>query len=196
MPPAPWSGPVAEGCVGAGTGTSAFGYKAGIGTSSRLIEIAGEAATIGVLVQSNFGGRLRIDGIDFGRAIAPTTPDHGSSIMIIIATDLPLDNRLLNRVAKRATLGLARTGANGGHGSGDYIIACSTTCRTPSAMPASRAALAANEGEIDTAFQAVADAIEEAILNSLFQAERMTGWGGHVREAIDCEQLRNIRQRQ
>lgn len=183
------SGPVAEGCVGAGTGTSAFGFKAGIGTSSRTLEIGGQRATIGVLVQSNFGGRLTIAGVPMGDlAPQPPTPPHiGSSIMIVVATDLPLSNRLLNRVAKRATLGMARAGSSGGHGSGDYILAFSTTFRREADMLGIRLALSDNEGEIDPVFQATADATEEAILNSLFQAERMVGRDGHVREKLPID---------
>jgi D-aminopeptidase len=220
-------GPVAEGCVGAGTGTSAFGFKGGIGTSSRVVNIAGEPATIGVLVQSNFGGRLTIAGVPMdtlqdelalaAAAAATGTPPtaaaggageqpptatrpvgereapgaaragDGASIMVVVATDLPLSSRLLGRLAKRATFGLARAGSSGGHGSGDYVIAFSTSYRQgrhSAAKPAIREALARDESAIDAAFRAVADATEEAILNSLFRAERMVGRDGHVREAL------------
>ncbi len=102
------SGPVAEGCVGAGTGTAALGYKAGIGTASRSIQWGRERASVGVLVQANFGGRLRIDGIDFAQHRALEGRDQGASIMIVVATDLPLSSHLLNRVSKRAILGMAR----------------------------------------------------------------------------------------
>ena len=193
-------GPVAEGCVGAGTGTSAFGFKGGIGTSSRLVEIGGERGVVGVLVQSNFGGALTIAGVSLAdlrpRApvgprtpAAPTDAAQGSSIMMVVATDLPLSNRLLGRLAKRATFGLARTGSQGGHGSGDYVIAFSTTYRQPAAMAGARAALARDESLMDAAFRAVADATEEAIVNSLFQAERMVGRDGHTREALPVDQV-------
>ncbi|PON12406.1 hypothetical protein C2W62_39750, partial [Candidatus Entotheonella serta] len=188
------SGPVAEGCVGAGTGTAALGYKARIGTASRSIQWAGERASVGVLVQANFGGRLRIDGIDFAQHRALEGRDQGASIMIVVATDLPLSSRLLNRVSKRATLGMARVGSSGGHGSGDYVIAFSTSYRQLGSMPAWREALAADEGGIDVAFEAVADASEEAIVNSLLQAETMVGRDGHVCEAIDYEQVRQMLQ--
>lgn len=112
--------------------------------------------------------------------------------MIVLATDLPLSNRLLNRVCKRAAFGLARTGSSGGHGSGDYVIAFSTTCRRPGAMPAARQALSRQESLIDPVFQAAADATEEAILNALFRAERMVGRDGHVREALPLDRVRAL----
>jgi D-aminopeptidase len=205
-------GAVEEGCVGAGAGTSAFGFKAGIGTSSRVVELGGERGTLGVLVQANVGGRLAIDGVAVGdlqppsragrpRPAPPPTggggvPDRpgsqgderlGASIMMIVATDLPLSNRLLNRVAKRATLGMGRAGAAGGHGSGDYVIAFSTTYRIPAALPGARRALAADESVLDAAFVAVADATEEAILNSLFRAWTVVGRDGNRRDAIPID---------
>ena len=187
-------GPVAEGCVGAGTGTGAFRFKAGIGTASRVVEIGGQRGTIGVLVQSNFGGRLAIAGVSM-EALQPQRPEPpktGSSIMMVVATDLPLCNRLLNRVAKRATFGLARTGSSGGHGSGDYVLAFSTTYRQAGVMGEIRQALERNEGGIDAAFQATADATEEAIINSLLQAERMVGRDGHARECLPVEQAEEM----
>jgi len=187
-------GAVEEGAVGAGTGTGALGFKGGIGTASRIVEMGGETATIGVLVQSNFGGRLTIKGLAMDALDTPPQPppSSGNSIMIIVATDLPLCGRLLDRVCKRATFGLARTGSNGGHGSGDYVIAFSTSYRTPDAKPGVRQALAQNEGVIDEAFIAVADATEEAILNSIFKAERMLGRDGHVRQALPIERVLEI----
>jgi D-aminopeptidase len=182
-------GPVAEGNVGAGTGTSACGFKAGIGTASRLLELAGTRATVGVLVQSNFGGRLTVAGVPVAPPPAPPAPNAGGSIMIVVATDLPLSARLLGRLARRATFGLARTGSAGGHGSGDYVIAFSTTYRRPGAAGAVRDELARREGAADGAFQAVADATEEAILNSLLRAERMVGRDGHVREALPPDRV-------
>ncbi len=187
-------GPVVEGAVGGGTGMTAFGFKGGIGTASRILEIAGERATLGVLVQANFGGRLTISGIpmDELRSPPPPPPSSGSSIMMIVATDLPLSNRLLFRVCKRATFGLARTGSSGGHGSGDYVIGFSTTYRRQDAMPGIREALARQEGVIEAAFQAVADATEEAILNAMFKAERMVGRDGHTREALPIDRVLEI----
>ncbi|MDP6041034.1 MAG: P1 family peptidase [Candidatus Latescibacteria bacterium] len=182
-------GPVEEGTVGGGTGMSVFGFKGGIGTSSRILDINGERGTVGVLVQSNFGGRLHINGISMAEIPTVSQPPTrmGSSIMMIIATDLPLSNRLLNRVCKRATFGLARAGSNGGHGSGDYVIAFSTTCRALSEKQRIRDALTKREGLIDHVFTAVADATEEAILNSLFKATTLVGRDGHTREAFPIE---------
>ncbi|NKB70606.1 MAG: S58 family peptidase [Candidatus Latescibacteria bacterium] len=183
-------GPVAEGCVGAGTGTAAFGFKAGIGTSSRMCTAAGHQGVVGVLVQANFGGRLTIAGVPMeGIEAPPQMPERGSSIMIVVATDFPLDNRLLNRLAKRATFGMARTGSNGGHGSGDYVIAFSTTQRQGTRADAWQA-LQERESAMDALFVAVADATEEAILNSLFQATTMVGRDGHVRPALPLGPVR------
>jgi len=185
------SGPVPEGNVGAGTGTRALGYKAGIGTASRALHIASCEATVGVLVQSNFGGELTIAGIPIPE---PDTRHedparYGSSIMIVLATDLPLSGRLLGRVAKRATFGLARTGSSAGHGSGDYVIAFSTTHRKAGALDHLRETFARDEGEVDAAFVAVADATEEAILNSLFAAETMTGRDENIAHAVEIDRV-------
>jgi D-aminopeptidase len=186
------AGEVEEGVVGAGTGTGAFGFKGGIGTSSRVVELGGERGLIAALVQSNFGGRLTIDGVSMEavqRANAAARSSAGASLMMIVATDLPLSNRLLNRVSKRATLGMARTGASGGHSSGDYVIAFSTTYRTEGAMPGIRRELAVNERAIDVAFQAVADATEEAILNSLFRAHTVVGASGNTLNALPLDSV-------
>lgn len=185
---------MAEGNVGAGTGTGAFGFKGGIGTSSRVVEIAGQQATIGVLVQTNFGGKLTVCGVPMPdlKASASIVPDQGSSIMMIVATDLPLDARQLQRLARRATFGLARTGADGAHGSGDYVIAFSTTRRQRQNGSEIRKALERAEGLIDTAFCAVADATEEAILNAIFMAETMCGRDGNVREAAPIDRVMEI----
>jgi D-aminopeptidase len=181
------TGVVDEGAVGAGTGTGAFGFKGGVGTSSRVVDLGGGRGVIAALVQSNFGGRLTIDGVsmeDVQQAASVARNCAGASLMMIVATDLPLSNRLLNRVSKRATLGMARTGASGGHSSGDYVIAFSTTYRSEHAMRAARRALGANERAIDVVFQAVADATEEAILNSLFRAQTVVGANGNTLEAL------------
>ena len=197
-------GPVPEGCVGAGTGMGALGFKAGIGTSSRRLTGDHEDATVGVLVQSNFGGRLTVAGVDLADAfkdppsVAINLSDtdgevyadaDGASIMIIIATDLPLSSRLLHRVCRRAVFGLARAGSDGGHGSGDYVIAFSTTQRHHGAMPRWRHVLATDEGCITRAFVAVAEATEEAILNSLTAATTMVGRDGHERRAVPIDRL-------
>jgi D-aminopeptidase len=181
-------GPVLEGSVGGGTGMSAFNFKGGIGTSSRSVKIDGDSGVVASLVQSNFGGRLTIAGVPFDDLPAPARRDAlGASIMMIVATDLPLDNRLLNRVAKRATLGMARAGATGGHGSGDYVIAFSTTYRVAGTKAGARRALAENESLIDVVFQAAADATEEAILNSMFRAQTVVGRDGNMRAALPLD---------
>lgn len=189
-------GKVLEGTVGGGTGMSTFGFKGGIGTSSRVIEIDGETGTIGVLVQSNFGGRFHLNGISMAEIpTAPQPPSKmGSSIMIIIATDLPLEHRLLNRVCKRATFGLARTGSNGGHGSGDYVIAFSTTFRQGQKQEI-RNALAQRESHIDRVFAAVADATEEAIYNAMFKATTVVGRDGNTRHELPIDQALEILKR-
>jgi D-aminopeptidase len=190
------TGVVDEGAVGAGTGTGAFGFKGGIGTSSRVVDLGGEPGVVATLVQSNFGGRLTIAGVSMeevqrqnrdGAVTAGPRAADGASLMMIVATDLPLSNRLLNRLSKRASLGMARTGASGGHSSGDYVIAFSTTYRAEHAFPAARRHLAANEGAIDVVFQAVADATEEAILNSLFRAQTTVGANGNTLRALPIE---------
>src|SRR5205823_12224269 len=150
--------------------------------------VGGESPVVGVLVQSNFGGRLTVDGVPMhDLQPRPAERASGASLMMIVATDAPLSSRMLNRVSKRATLGMARTGSGGGHGSGDYVIAFSTTYRTPDAMPGARRALADNESAIDVVFQAVADATEEAILNSLFRAHTVVGRDGNTRQALPLD---------
>ena len=156
-------GPVEEGCVGAGTGTIAFGWKGGIGTSSRKVG----AYTVGVLVQSNFGGRLTILGVPIERE-TPAPAD--GSIMMVVATDAPVDHRNLQRMGARTMLGLGRTGSAGSNGSGDYAIAFST----------SRDRQLLTNDAVSALFPAVIDATEEAIYNSLFRAETTTGNGRTV----------------
>lgn len=177
------TGPVAEGSVGAGTGTRAFGWKGGIGTSSRELPASLGGFTVGVLVQSNFGGVLTINGAPVGRELGDYAFQHDlgehadGSIMIVVATDAPLDARALERVSKRALVGLSRTGASMTNGSGDYIIAFSTTGTTESLVPNSR---------LSPLFQAVAEATEEAVYNSLFRATTIHGHHGTV-EALPLE---------
>lgn len=197
-------GAVEEGAVGAGTGTVAFGWKGGIGTSSRQITAMGY--TVGVLVQTNFGGRLTIAGVPVGdrlpdprqvaltadaRASAPNTGD--GSIMMVVATDAPLDARLLQRLARRALTGLARTGSNMSNGSGDYVIAFSNAPALRHAPGASPSAPLVSNDDMTPLFEAVAEATEEAVLNSLFKAQTTRGDRGTVAalplEAV-LEQLR------
>jgi D-aminopeptidase len=161
------AGAVEEGAVGAGTGTVCFGYKGGIGTSSRRVG----ARTVGVLVQTNFGGALRM----LGRPGAARADDDGrGSVMMVVATDAALDARQLKRLAARTVLALGRVGSNGSHGSGDYAIAFSTTARRPGV---------ARVAEADAAqlFPAAIDATEEAIYNSLLRAETTTSNGRTVK---------------
>jgi D-aminopeptidase len=185
------AGPVEEGAVGAGTGTIAFGWKGGIGTSSRRLPAAAGGYTVGVLVQTNFGGVLSVNGAPVGRALGryfmqrevEGPRDRGDgSIMIVVATDAPLDARNLERLASRAIVGLARTGATMTNGSGDYVIAFSTAAgvrRTAGAREPATVADLPNEATSGL-FQAVAEATEEAILNSLFRATTTTGNGTTV----------------
>lgn len=188
-------GPVAEGAVGAGTGTVCFGFKGGIGTASRRLPRNKGGYTIGVLVQTNFGGVLQIAGIPIGeelkvRKVTPENPD--GSCMIVVATDAPLDSRNLKRLAKRAILGLGRTGGISSNGSGEYVIAFSTAKEVRISPPATEKLLSQqilrNE-EMSPLFQAVIEATEEAILNSLFAATGVSGYRGHRVERIPIPQV-------
>ncbi len=196
------SGPVAEGSVGAGTGTSAFGWKGGIGTSSRVLPAALGGYTVGVLVQTNFGGVLQVLGAPVGRELGryafqqntrTSSQDNGDgSVIIVIATDAPLGDRNLSRVASRAMMGLGRTGSSASNGSGDYALAFSTAASVRRAFDAKRLTTTelANE-EMSGVFQATVEAVEEAIYNSLFQATTVAGNGRTV-EAIPLDRVREI----
>lgn len=194
-------GPVAEGSVGAGTGTIAFGWKGGIGTSSRLTTSSDSTWTVGVLVQSNFGGDLHILGAPVGRelgrnGVKAAADSQGSrgSIMIVVATDAPLSDRNLRRLASRAMLGLGKTGSTASNGSGDYVIAFSTH---PSVRRRTRQALHATAELANEAmsglFQAVIEATEEAIYNSLFAATAVSSRHGSVAALPIAEVLRILR---
>jgi D-aminopeptidase len=182
-------GPVEQGAVGAGTGTRALGYKGGIGTASRSVD----RWTVGVLVQANFGGSLVIDGVPVGRLLAERgaspAADHDGSCMVIVATDAPLDARQLRRLAARAFVGMARTGASFSHGSGDYAIAFSTVQMTKE--PTSQRAVL-DDSRLTPLFEAVADATEEAIVNALLHAETVRGRDGHVAEALPLDRVRPL----
>jgi D-aminopeptidase len=178
------AGPVAEGNVGAGTGTVCFGFKGGIGTASRRLPAALGGYTVGVLVQTNFGGVLQINGAPVGQALGQfylsqqlAAPADGSC-MIVVATDAPLEARNLERLAKRALLGLAKTGGIVANGSGDYVVAFSTHPggRVPHApaAPTLTTTTLTNEA-VTPLFLAAIEATEEAIINSLFRAETMAG---------------------
>ncbi len=193
-------GPVPEGACGAGTGTVCFGFKGGIGTSSRLLPPKLGGYMIGVLVQTNYGGILEINGAPVGRDLGryylkddlKYSPD--GSCMIIVATDAPLDARNLRRLAARAMLGLGRTGSSSSNGSGDYVIAFSTALH--SRVPASPGSgtlsppVLHNEA-VSPLFQAVIEATEEAVYNSLFTAKTTTG-NGHTVEALPLERVLEI----
>jgi D-aminopeptidase len=194
-------GPVAEGSVGAGTGTTAFGWKAGIGTSSRQLPSRLGGWTVGVLVQSNFGGVLQVLGAPVGRelgryAFRGATDSAGDgSIMIVVATDAPLSARNLERLARRGLMGLARTSSSGSNGSGDYALAFSTAesvGRRPlgNGERARTVADLANDG-MSGLFQAVIEATEEAIYNSLFTATTVESRFGRA-EAIPLDRVREI----
>jgi len=197
-------GPVAEGAVGAGTGTTCFDYKGGIGTASRRLPEKRGGFTVGVLVQTNFGGVLTIHGVAFDRPrpdfsgggdAAPERTSGDGSCLIVVATDAPLDARNLERLAKRALLGIPRTGGYYSNGSGDYAVAFSTAAdvRVPHRGTApTRTVTTLRDDAISPLFQAAAEASEEAILNSLFRAVRTKGRDGHVAEAIPLDRVRAL----
>jgi D-aminopeptidase len=189
-------GPVQEGAVGAGTGTIAFGWKGGIGTSSRVVQQGDDRWTIGVLVQSNYGGRLTIAGAPVWREISPRgereapPPSADGSCMIVVATDAPLDARDLERLAARAIFAMGRTGSTYSNGSGDFAIAFSThpSLRVTGAAGAQPRTILPTDS-ISGLFEAVLDATEEAIYNSLLRATDTTGNGRTIR-ALPIEDLR------
>jgi D-aminopeptidase len=199
-------GPVEEGSVGAGTGTVVFGFKGGIGTSSRRLPPKLGGYTVGVLVQTNFGGVLTIAGAPVGRELGRyylreelqqegSATDRGNgSVMIVIATDAPMDARNLKRLAARAMLSVGRTGSAGSNGSGDYSIAFSTApqlrIRTEE-KALSRCIEVLTNDAMSPLFPAVIEATEEAVYNSLFRATTMTG-SGHTLEALPIEKTTEI----
>jgi D-aminopeptidase len=190
------SGSVPEGSVGAGTGTVAFGWKGGIGTSSRVVRAADSTWTVGVLVQTNFGGDLHVLGVPVGRALGRNGVSRPGSIMIVVATDAPLLSRNLERLGARAILGLARTGSVMDNGSGDYVISFSThpgMRRTYTAKRQGSAELA--NDEMSPLFQGVVEATEEAIYNSLFTATTERANGNVVQALPVDEVLRILRER-
>jgi len=195
-------GPVAEGVVGAGTGTIAFGWKGGIGTSSRQLPQPLGGYMLGVLVQSNFDGVLQILGVPVGRKLGRhylrefTGPaETPGSIMIVVATDAPLSDRNLTRLARRALAGLARTGAAMSSGSGDYVLAFSTAeevRRTPACRSRASALLELPNAEVSPLFEAAIEATEEAIYNSLFTARTTQGYRGAIAEALPVDQVLDL----
>jgi D-aminopeptidase len=207
------NGPVEEGSVGAGTGTMALGWKGGIGTASRKLPASLGGFTVGALVQSNFGGVLTIDGVPVGEKLGryafreqltgspnaglTASPDHpdqnAGSCMIVLATDAPLSSRNLERLARRAVLGLARTGSFMSNGSGDFVIAFSTRNFVPyeSKQPTLSTEELTNDA-MSPLFLAAVEAVEEAVYNSLLKATTVTGHQGHVGEAIPVDKVRAL----
>ncbi len=190
------AGPVEEGAVGAGTGTIAFGWKGGIGTSSRRLRQQEHEWTVGALVQSNYGGRLAIAGVPVWKELTPRSESVGAdadgSCMIVIATDAPMDARDLKRLAARAIYALARTGSTFSNGSGDFAIAFSThpSLRITSASaPQSRSVLPTNG--VSNLFEAVMDATEEAVYNSMLKATDTSGNGRTIR-ALPIDPLKKL----
>jgi len=198
-------GPVEEGSVGAGTGTQAFGWKGGIGTSSRVLPASLGGYTVGVLVQTNFGGTLTMNGAPVGRElgnysyrddlenIGPDDNQEDGSIMMVVATDAPLNARSLDRLAMRAMMGLARTGSFASNGSGDYVVSFSTDpdVRRPreSAQPVTTPSLV--NASMSPLFAATAEATEEAIYNAIFKATTVTSSRGTL-EAIPLDDLMRV----
>lgn len=192
------SGPVEEGVVGAGSGTKAFGFKGGIGTSSRKLPASMGGYTVGVLVQTNFGGFLNVDGVAVGEKLGgyPWQKEiecADGSIMMVVATDAPIDARNLERVAKRAFMGLAKAGGIASNGSGDFAIAFSTAKenRVPHNTKKLEKLQNVNVANDDMTpiFMATIEATEEAVVNSLFKAKDVKGYNGKVTKALPVDQV-------
>lgn len=191
---------IAEGNVGAGTGTICFGFKGGIGTASRVLPKNLGGYTLGVLVQTNFGGVLNIDGLPVGEELKKyylseqLSDKADGSCMIVVATDAPLDVRNLERLAKRAFMGLAKTGGIAHNGSGDYVIAFSTdsSLRIPFNAPPQLKQNVLSNDAVSPLFMAAIEATEEAIINSLLAAETMKGKNGRTVEALPLDKLKEI----
>ncbi len=191
-------GPVDQGNVGAGTGTICFGFKGGIGTSSRRLPDSLGGYTIGVLVQTNYGGILEIDGVQVGRRLGKhdfishvrKNENVDGSCMMVVITDAPLDSRSLERVAKRAMMGMAKTGGIASNGSGDYVIALSVA---PDNLISDKARTVTStvlaNGEMSSIFAATIEATAEALWNSLFMADPMTGRDGNHVDALPVDQV-------
>ena len=199
-------GPVAEGNVGGGTGMIAYGFKGGIGTASRKLPESQGAYTVGVLVQANFGARdsLVIDGVPVGRELATVLlpevnadrqphADHEGSVIAVIATDAPLSSRQLERLARRAALGLARTGTYSGNTSGDIFIAFSAANVVPQQNPPKVATVnLLSTDEINPIFRAVVEATEESVINAMTKADTMTGINGNTVHALPYDRLASV----
>lgn len=191
-------GAIEEGVVGAGTGTVCFGFKGGIGTSSRKLPQSLGGYIVGVLVQTNFGGVLQIDGVPVGEELGKFSFSNqllnnvDGSCMIVVATDAPLDHRNLLRLAKRAIIGMGKTGGIESNGSGDYVIAFSTAENLRIPHTANKQIIenpVLQNDEMSPLFMAVIEAIEEAIINSLFAAKTVTGRNGNKAEALPLDKV-------
>ena len=197
------TGPVPEGNVGGGTGMICYGFKGGIGTSSRILQAGHDAYTVGVLAQANFGSRrqLMVTGVPVGIELQENIADteaagepvgRTGSIIIVIATDAPLLPHQLKRLARRASLGMARTGGTSGNGSGDLFIAFSTAVPKASDSPSISSLQMLNNDSLNPIFEATVQATEEAIINALVAAESMTGRDEHHAAAIPHDRLREV----
>jgi L-aminopeptidase/D-esterase-like protein len=195
-------GPVSEGNVGGGTGMICYGFKGGIGTSSRKVGGGSAGYTVGVLVQCNCGRQrqLRVGGVPVGEELVgaataaahPAFREDTGSIIIVVATDAPLLPHQTKRLARRATMGLARTGATSGNGSGDIFVAFSTAnARAAAAKGETNLAMTPND-ELNDLFEAVVHATEEAIVNAMIAAETMTGRDGRRVAALSHDRLREV----
>ncbi|MFY9431016.1 MAG: P1 family peptidase, partial [Acetomicrobium sp.] len=196
------SGPVEEGAVGAGTGSSCMGWKGGIGTASRVLPKNRGGFTIGVLVLTNYDGILTVNCAPVGRELGryaysedlpypfSETQEPNGSVMVVVATDAPLDHRQLKRVAKRVSLGLARTGFYGSNGSGDFFIAFSTAAIIPHEPDqiTLKNTVMTNEA-LSPLFLATVEATEEAVINSILKAKTIMGRDGNIKEEIDIQEL-------
>ena len=187
------AGPVAEGCVGAGTGMSCYDFKAGIGTSSRLVEAHGHHYTVGVLALANFGvrHRLQIDGVPVGREIADLMPveNRQGSCIVVLATDAPLSSRQCERMAKRCALGLALTGSYASDGSGEIMVAFSTVRRAPRASAELRTAVSVANEQMQQLFEGAVDATAESVVNSICAAHTTVGRDGNTAFALPLDRL-------
>jgi len=187
------AGPVAEGCVGAGTGMTCFDFKAGIGTSSRAVTAHGRPFTVGVLALTNFGvrHRLAVDGVPVGREITGLLPKENreGSCIVVLATDAPLSSRQCERLAKRCSLGLAVTGSYASDGSGEIMVAFSTAHRIPRVNPDPLALTSVANDHMQGLFEAAVDATAESVVNALCAAHTTVGRDGNLAHALPLEQL-------
>jgi D-aminopeptidase len=194
------AGPVVEGSIGAGAGMQTFDFAGGVGTSSRVLEIAGERTTLGALVLSNFGTceRLRVDGAPVGRALAARFVDverrgPAGSIIVLLATDAPLTARQLSRLCRRGALGLGRVGGFAANASGEILLAWSTANRLPRRRVARRISIdVALDGELDPLFEASLDVVEEAVLNAICAGAGIVGHSGHRVPALPLDEVAEL----